>query len=149
MSTSLTYAVYEYAREGDLTRLQRQEFEVDQFRGLDTPLKEETVFETKGEIALLFDYNSKCPHESVLLKHGDIDLVEEAWKSYKPLGEAIKKAGQGSLVFLKGQFSVSELNKMLNIAGYVGTWYATIIPVDGRQNLHAMKEQRNQIGLSL
>lgn len=144
-----TYSIYEYQREQDVTKLLKLDYRDGSFAGLDEAVKEQTIFTTKDEIALLFDYNAKCPHESVLLKHGELSSVESAWQKHKPLGEALKKAGESQLVFVKGQFSVSELNKMINIAGYVGTWYSTMINIDGRQPLHGRKEQRNTIGLSL
>lgn len=142
------YAVFEYVQSQGGTRLTRKEYPMGSLAGLDEHLKEEVVFETEGEIALLFDYNSKCPHESVLLKHGDPDVVRDTWKAYKPLGEALKKAGESQLVFLKGQFQVSQLNKIINTTGYVGTWYSTMISVDGRKNLRDEKKHQHLMGLS-
>lgn len=144
-----TYSEYEYSSDQGVTRLKRKEYESGGLAGPDDPAKEEMIFETKGEIALLFDYNSKCPHESVLLKHGDPEVVSATWQASKPLGEALKRAGESQLVMLKGQFSVNELNKMINIAGYVGTWYSTMITVDERQNLHRMRNKQKSGGLSL
>lgn len=127
MSNKYQYSAhYVYEREGAETALMKKEYRDDAFAELDESVKESLIFKTKGEIGLLFDYNEKLPNQSVLLKHGIAASVENEWKRHKIIENFL--VGKGSkLVFIKGQMSVIELNKMINVSGYVGTWYSNVI----------------------
>lgn len=99
------------------------------------PRKTRPAFACEDEIALLFDFDPKDPDRSELLKHGapaDVQKCYLAIEKTAPAFESILKESNRTLVFIKGRFSVIELNKMINIPGYVGTWYSTLIQVDNR-----------------
>lgn len=135
-----------YQNQGGLILLVQKRYPKAALVGLDEPLQESTIFETSGEIGVLFDYNTERVHESVLLKHGTAEEVE---KHYDSIKKPKIKDEPRPLVFVKGQFSVIELNKMINISGYVGTWYSTLIDIGRHSDVRPKNRSSISMGLSL
>jgi hypothetical protein len=82
-------------------------------------LKGAKVFETE-EVSVLYDRSL-----NVLHKHGPPERVQQEYLRFRiAFGKDSELAED--LVVLTGRFDVEELNKLVNISGYVERFYATL-----------------------
>lgn len=144
MTSKADYTRYEYRKEGDNVTLYRMHFSGGDLVGLDTPKKEQVVFSESGELGLLFEFDPEDVTKSILWAHGKSNEVESV---YQEISEPMLPDSKENthLVLLKGRFSVTELNRMLNIEGYVGTWYSTLIPITQNSRQKNKKKELSRL----
>lgn len=108
------YSMLAYTQGDNGIALVQQYYRNGDVAGLDEPISGKTVFETNDEIAILFYYNEESPEQSVLLKHG----------TAKEVYDFTRKAGRADEVVISGHFQVDDLNKIINVSGYIGQFYS-------------------------
>lgn len=93
-------------------------------------LKGQRMFETT-KVAILFDREN-----GVLLKHGKPETVQATLDTYKTRLTGVEGGFEilDALTMLEGAFEVDELNKVVNITGYVAHLFAQISP--SNQHIH-------------
>ena len=86
------------------------------------------------EVGICFSYEQDQERSirGTLLKHGDSKMVkeyyEEAHRKFKEAG--LRKMSE-ELRYIEGKFDVEELNKIIEITGYVGKFYEDLIQNSG------------------
>lgn len=78
-------------------------------------------------IGIAFEYTPNDPIKGTLFKYGSPEKVE-AWAAQirKKMADAGLTDINSDIVTIAGKIPVEELNKMIDISGYVGRWYETI-----------------------
>ena len=88
------------------------------------------------KVAICLSYHPDLsPIRATLLKHGDPALVKKWWYNYK---EKLKVAYEATkfdkylkeindLVLVEGQIPVEDLNKCIDITGYVAVFYEKVL----------------------
>lgn len=81
------------------------------------------ILYASDEIAIAFSYDKETK-EGILYKHGSTELVSK-WvqKTRKKFQNAGLHDIANEIIMIFGKINIYELNKCLNISGYIGKFY--------------------------
>jgi len=99
------------------------------------------------EVSMLFSWNDTRAESSTLYKHGK---PKDVRKAYRSLREAFGKnhiADHARMITMTLDFPLEELNRFLNISGYIGIFLAhakALGGIEGKNFFSEHKERANE-----